>query len=219
MENQTSPLSVKKGQIAEIEIQTGREEVEAYFTTIDMIVDDILGLSLPQKNGSYLQLKNGTQIKIILFLDGQGYKYPSTILNCFEVPVPMCLVKKPVDSFVVEKRAWVRISVNMGVHYSLLNQTSSKMTLGQIMNISAGGILLVTSDRLMVGEKLRITLNLDNYGVIEVLGNVVRVIPKQIGDEQKYFSGIDFFDIDELKRNLLHEWIFEHIRNEVTSPA
>jgi hypothetical protein len=93
-------------------------------------------------------------------------------------------------------RKYIRIELSAPVHFRILTCTKGKIKLprdqvsGKILNLSEGGVLLLTRSIVPEEDFVLLTLNLNKLVVLEgVLGKIKRVEPSEEGD---FLVGIEF---------------------------
>ena len=116
-----------------------------------------------------------------------------------------------------EKRIYRRLDVKVNVRYrvvksegELINKAVSPEQLSVTKNISAGGLLFVADEPLIVGAVLELTIELpDGTGAIECLVRVVRTA--EHAEQGKYDIAVCFLDITGAQRARLNKFTEEGI--------
>jgi len=101
-------------------------------------------------------------------------------------------------------RRYVRIEISSPVHFRVLQLHRGKIRLskrqipGEILNLSEGGVLLVTEHSVPEEGFILLSLNLNKLVVLEgVLGKIKRVEPSPEGD---FLMGVEFVSKKELEK-------------------
>ena len=107
-----------------------------------------------------------------------------------------------------ERRQFPRFSVDLPVEYE---QIDSFIPAGRVLNVSEGGLLIYFSERMEIGQHLKLRLFFSGTGsnvkVIEALVEVVWVEidgGKELGD---YRSGVKFIHITPENMNCLKTFL------------
>jgi c-di-GMP-binding flagellar brake protein YcgR len=96
-----------------------------------------------------------------------------------------------------EKRRYKRVRVSIPVEiFDILN---NKYILGRIIDISAGGVAVVTNEKLEVHTPISLNFELVGMKYEKIPADVVREIEK----EDKYYLGIAFFNMSIEKQEEL----------------
>ena len=89
-----------------------------------------------------------------------------------------------------DKRKHKRVRVSVPVEiYDVLN---NKNIIGRIVDISAGGVAVVTNEELPTDTPISLTFEVEGIRYSRVSADVVREIKK----EENYYLGIAFFNMD-----------------------
>lgn len=100
-----------------------------------------------------------------------------------------------------EKRRFIRFEIALKVHYYVQKEPKTEKT-GITRDVSAGGMHLVTQERLETGSKVELKLFIPEALNPAHLAGIV-LWSKEIADAKKpsYSSGIEFGDIEEDNKN------------------
>lgn len=77
---------------------------------------------------------------------------------------------------------------------------------GQVIDVSAGGVQLETTQALTAGDRILLRFELPNAGVVEVEGNVVRSHP---GRREGFLSGVQFMSLPAHQESMIVRFIYE----------
>ncbi len=102
-----------------------------------------------------------------------------------------------------EKRRFIRIEITDPLNYSVLKDRAGSYWpkgdgpsyTGSILNISAGGVLIVSQAPLQEGTLVIITMNLQD---VEVIKNVIGIVKRSEQDENDWLIGIEFITRESL---------------------
>jgi c-di-GMP-binding flagellar brake protein YcgR len=109
----------------------------------------------------------------------------------------------------MERRKYKRIDNTFNVRIALSNDPSGyrdiKIDVAKSINISAGGLLLNASEKIGLGEKIRVTfLKPNTFEFFEGFGKVVRSDDTADGS---FLIGIDFIDLNDQEKMKLDYYI------------
>ena len=100
-----------------------------------------------------------------------------------------------------EKRKFIRFYISLKVNY-ILQKTPKTEKTGITKDISAGGIQLLTEERLDVGDKLEMKFYIpEALNPAHLAGIVLWTKEISGGKTPSYSSGIEFKDIEEDNKN------------------
>jgi hypothetical protein len=104
-----------------------------------------------------------------------------------------------------ERRRWPRVEFTAMAHVLLADGVCEVFG---IDNLSAGGALLVGNDALASGAKLRVSLELANYGPITLDAKVVRSTQ---GADGEAISAIAFQISDSNLEDIIHQAVLQRL--------
>ncbi len=117
---------------------------------------------------------------------------------------PAALRETPFPVKTSHGRKYVRIELSSPVKFRLLTCSEGKLkitgeeTSGEILNLSEGGMLLLTDSPVQEQGFALMTLNLNNLAVLDgVLGKIKRVEASEEGD---FLVGVEFTSREELEK-------------------
>ncbi|NIM90680.1 MAG: hypothetical protein GTO17_06990 [Candidatus Aminicenantes bacterium] len=112
-----------------------------------------------------------------------------------------------------EKREFARLDLNVRVDWKRITETPApeQEFSDKTKNISAGGICLVVYEKMEVGEKMQIEMELPSKKVIKAEGKVVWVSEYEISgreEETVYDIGVEFVKISQEERDEINQFVF-----------
>jgi c-di-GMP-binding flagellar brake protein YcgR len=96
----------------------------------------------------------------------------------------------------VERRRYPRFNIDVPIEYYRIEEPADLR--GRVLDISQGGLLIYSSERMDVGERLRLRLFLSmvsEFSTVELLSEVVWVDMRVSEDSGDYRTGVKFVDI------------------------
>ncbi len=195
-----------------IEISAGQHP-GIYTAKIQVAREDIIGTSVPVLNGRMCRLSKGDKVSLVPLAADEADRFPTTVTNFFPTPVSLYIFENPDCEFGADKRTWPRVDTQLGIEYFSLAEGKRSFLPGVASNISGGGLLLDTKDRLQAGERLIVKMTLEKYGQVSATSQVVRCIEKEGADGTHHFSGLNFIDIQDDDRQKILDFIAQLLKS------
>jgi len=87
------------------------------------------------------------------------------------------------------------------------------------VDISGSGISVLLTEGLCKGRLLHLSITFKGSyrGQLDVLGRVVRIVPKEDENDTLYLTGIEFVDLSESEKDLLVQYAFSQHRKHIRS--
>lgn len=204
---------IKVNQNAQMKIIEGIYQ-GVYLTRIEDIAEDIIKIAVPIVQGQLVPINVGTKVEVLVLDYGKAYGFISEVVDRQAVPLPMLKIRFPQKVKKVQRRNFVRVESFLPVQYSDQNKIKQKKEVsiktGKTADVSGGGLCLSTIEPVEHGQQLWLSLQLPNKCTIEAIGKVVRVSDRIVqGTEKRYYSAIQFVEIDERDRDKIISYIFQ----------
>ena len=124
-----------------------------------------------------------------------------------KVPLLVCSKPKKIDK--TSLRRFSRFSVSLPTKYCLSKQ--GDFCFGRLHDLSLTGCYLMTDEEEKIDEGLiiKLLLTIPGEGEIEVEGKVIRIDKTGETEESKTGIAIDYYKLDEEKREILYSYIFQ----------
>lgn len=112
-----------------------------------------------------------------------------------------------------DKREFARLDLNVKVDWKKISETTEPKQefSDETKNISAGGLCLVVYEKLSIGEKVQIEMELPSKEVIKAEGKVVWISEYEISgreEETIYDIGVEFVKISQKERDEINKFVF-----------
>jgi c-di-GMP-binding flagellar brake protein YcgR len=215
-----TPDDFKLNQLAEIIVnEEGYKGV--YASRIEEVNDTTLTLAMPFYRGQIVPLRPGLNIKVSFSKERIVYSFETTILKRVRPPLPLLIVKKPVEAERRQRRAWVRIELSIPVKYrrwklgdSLQSNSDSTadFTETSSIDISGGGMMFTTNEKLQQGDLLFVSLEIPDFGPLNVKSRITRISRTPPAAKAKYFVGVEFLDLRENDQDRIVKIVFDRQR-------
>ena len=196
--------------IVGVEISKGNE-VGLYQAKIQVAREDIIGTTVPIREGKMARLSKGDSVKLVPLAADEADRLATTVMNFYPTPVSLYIFRNPDCEFGADKRAWPRVDSQLKIEYFSLQEGKRSFMPGVAANISGGGILLDSPQALEAGERVIVRLTLEKFGQVNATCQVVRCIEKSAADGVHYFSGLNFIDILDADRKKLLDYIAQQL--------
>lgn len=116
----------------------------------------------------------------------------------------------------VQRREHLRVAMTVPMDYQLVqNAAFGRIKQGVLQDLSGGGCLLRLEEEVAPGTIIRVHLSLEEYGLMEITGRVVRATPAEKRHGGRWHIGIEFYPIGERDRDRLVKFVFNKHREEV----
>jgi c-di-GMP-binding flagellar brake protein YcgR len=125
------------------------------------------------------------------------------IISDVEADQNVVSVKKPFKLQREQKRRFIRLEISEPVSYFLLRDHSGGFWpegdgptyKGSILNLSAGGVLIISQDPIEEGAIVLISMTLQD---VEVLDKIIGIVKRADADEDEWLLGIEFISREYL---------------------
>lgn len=194
----------------EVEVLSEKEYEGSYLCKIEDIENGNVHISLPIEKGHFIPLRSGTLIRINVTQSDGVYSFSEHILKRVMSPYPHFVIKYPQKIQRIQRRNYVRLMLNIPVEFKLEEEENKYR--GVSIDLSGGGVFLITQKQLEIGQKLTIDLKLTNGLDCSNIKSIVkreRVIEGQNGGAVKRNYGIEFVEINQKLREEIISYLFE----------
>ncbi len=151
---------------------------------------------------------------LVIVAVGGYYYYHSKQVSGFEFPgsakPPKPQPSLPNGRRSGQKRDWVRVPAGFSIQYALVATDPAEgpsLHTARLVDISAGGCLLATRNKLNPGEKLKLMLDLPQIPEMVVTGRVVRLV-SHLSEPPVFLTGIEFVNGSHGFRDKINKWVF-----------
>lgn len=193
-----------------LELKLEKPEGNSTFVTrIENIAKGNFQVECPVKITGNGNLIVGDIVEVIINHEDASYAFKGQILEVDGVKENLTTIKPTGKLSRIQRRKFVRLDMGSEVAFSTINLDSDaddfarRKFKGQLLNISAGGVLLVSPQKLSEGDYLLLNFKLKPGSDLENIIGIVKRVDTQ-GDE--YLVGIEF-----LTREQVHEKSHWHI--------
>jgi len=111
----------------------------------------------------------------------------------------------------IERRKYPRLDFNVVAEYEKVSPEKNAPASAQSKNIGAGGICIVSLDKIEVGDTLNLTFSIPSINEwINAKGVVVWVEEYQVGSTETskaYDAGIEFTNIQDFDRDKISKFV------------
>ncbi|MBT9172578.1 MAG: Flagellar brake protein YcgR [Syntrophomonadaceae bacterium] len=184
-------------------------------SSIQELEDDTLSVTVPVRVGQRLMLQPGDRVRVQFVVDDASYYFDTTMLaRKRSNQVALFVLARPSVLARVQRRDFVRFPAALNVIYQLLAQTDAapEAHKGKTVDLSAGGVQIASSFRPAPGDKVQLTLLLEDKHLPE-LHERGEVAWSYWDDWLKMARfGVRFTDISEAERERIMTYIFSCMR-------
>jgi len=116
----------------------------------------------------------------------------------------------------VQRREHLRVAMTMPVDYQLnIDARFGRSRQGVLQDLSGGGCLLLLSEEVQPGAIIRVHLSMEDHGVMELTGRIVRATPVERKKGGRWHVAVEFYPIAARDRDVLVKFVFNKHREEV----
>ncbi|MBI2939775.1 MAG: flagellar brake domain-containing protein [Chloroflexi bacterium] len=208
----TRSLFFEPGARATIELE-GQQE--PYSSRIEDVVDDTLVLAAPMRGGDVIRLEQGQKILLSVMRRMNPYFFETTVVSNRAESTPLLVVKRPPDNTGVPKRQYIRVEVLIDPVQIWVEEDGKygKTIRGMLLNISAGGCLLMARESIPEHANILLKFSLPlNFGQMMVNGETLRTW-ERVGDGGRtYRTSVSFRDVPDKDRDRVIKFVFQRER-------
>lgn len=168
----------------------GRETF--YSSRVEDLRGDRVGLATPMDGAGLVRLAVGRRIWLVVATQEAAFQVPGVVIAETPHPVPITWVGHLGEPERLQRRRFFRVDDPPVAIHSLLLKGADRDIRGRVRNLSAGGMLLETSERLGIGDVLTIDFSLLGAGRWITDAEVVRTEIHEDMSGTKYRYGCKF---------------------------
>ncbi|MCL1853362.1 MAG: flagellar brake domain-containing protein [Peptococcaceae bacterium] len=184
-----------------------------YRTKIEDKDEGTLTIAVPYGESGFLPLRPGEGLDIIFVFKGESYLFPAEILSRQVKALPTFAISEPKTAKRKQRRHYVRIPCLKVVYYQVIGhdtQLGARQE-AHALNISGGGFLLLTSQKLQQEDKLLVQLTFgdDFFEILCLVKRLEAVGSGCKGGCGQYRASVQFLNISERDRDKIVKSVFE----------
>ncbi|NLK51760.1 MAG: hypothetical protein GX295_04855 [Syntrophomonadaceae bacterium] len=209
---------LKVNQLVEIEVVEG-SFTGHYPSRIEEIGEDTLTLAMPLRKGEIVPLRPGDRIKVSFTRDEAGYLFHTRILSRVRTPLPIMIVEKREEAERWQRRSWVRVEITLPIHFRPWKAVRGNDEAEEVpyieaetIDLSGGGILFTTNEKLQEGDYLDLLIDLPEIGPFKMKVRISRIQPAPPTAKKSYMVGVEFLNMREAKRDRIVKVVFDRQR-------
>lgn len=191
-----------------------------YKSNIQNVTDKYISISIPTKDGQYIPLKKDDRIMAIYYNGANVYQFSSVVIDRAVDGIPIINVEIPSKLQKVQRRNHFRIPLIVDVACAIVGKDKSITEIGNnqidffnafTLDVSGGGLKLVTKQKVHRGDKLLITITLKDQS-FSMNGEIARV---EKNKDNTYLCGVNFVNNETKTTEKLVKIIFGIMREQV----
>lgn len=193
-----------------MEIMIDQYPTEQYYSRIEDISLSNMTIAMPMSKGYPVYLNRGGYFYGKVIINGAVYRFKSSLLEKRVHPLPIWIISLPIEIKKIQQRAFVRIEAMLPVKFKIFSNSQDDSPPIAVMtkDISGGGLRIVYKLSLKLGTRLQISIDIPDIGVVETLGEVMRV-DKLDGERDIYGIGVKFLNMPEGLRSKVIKFVFK----------
>lgn len=191
-----------------------------YRCDIQNVTENNIVISIPIKDGQYIPLSKGERITALYYENSNVYEFMSVVTGRGHDRIPVIYIEHPSKIVNVQRRNHVRVPLIADISCALIRKNLPPVEIGNnqidffdafTLDMSGGGIKIVTKQKVSIGDRLLITVSLRDE-TLNMQGKVIR-IEKDI--EKRSVCGVNFIDMDKKTSEKLVRIIFQIMREQI----
>lgn len=180
--------------------------------------DDTIEILTPISQNRLVYLPNDTTLKVIIFKGDAVFDFKAKVIEKKLGTIPTVKLQIVSGLNKTQRRNYFRLKVIKDMEARLVenlkeNKFGEKFK-GNMLDISAGGVLMIASKELQEGDIVEFALPLSSGKNIILFGKIVRK-SYTVNAKYKYEYGLQFENISEFERNEITKYIFEEQRKMI----
>lgn len=191
-------------------------------SSIQNIVGKFIMIGVPIFEGHYLHFSKGDRIDISYYTERSILKFRAKVLGGGDERIPVLVIERPDRVVRIQRRNHVRASHIIDIRFAVIGGTPKIEKVGDTqeqgidffdaytLDISAGGLRIVTKKRLNPDDELILILPI-NDETLTVHGRTVRVDKDEY---KRYICGICFEQMDIKTTEKIVKYIFKVLREQ-----
>lgn len=198
--NQNFELVVKKGPFK-----------GNYLSKIADIGDKYIKVTMPFVRGEIVPLRMGLDLEMYFTGEMAAYSYSTKTIDREFEQVPILILSYPQKKKRIQRREYFRLEVKEEMSYRLLNsdlEPISDMKQATTIDISGGGVKLVSKENIPNGTLLEIYLKITTLENTPIISRVVNIFDLPEGTA----VGVKFIEIANHVREDIISWLFDYQR-------
>ncbi len=175
-----------------------------FITRIENIGKDLFQVECPVKLSSVRDLQPGDVLHAVINRDDASYTFSAQIIEIDAENENLTTIK-PIGAISrSQRRKFVRLDISFDVNFTVidLNAQAENFTggshRGQLLNLSAGGVLLSSTRKLKEGDYLLLNFKLKPGKDLE---NIIGVVKRVDDQDDEYLIGIEFLTKERIRDN------------------
>ncbi len=204
---------LKVNQLIDIEIDNSDMIRERYPSRVEEIRKSHVIVSMPMKHGVLMPLQTGQEVSIVISGKSGFFAGRTRIVSRERNPIPVLVLDMPEELVKADQRRnYVRLGIALPVEFSL-NDTNREPQVekGTTSDISGGGVSIISTVNLDLGDNIDLRLFLGKEDIIECRAEVIRTQRDPV-KSRIFWAGVKFLDISEKQRDRIFNFIFSKQR-------
>lgn len=192
-----------------ITVDEATEQRHVYYSRIEETTEKSITITAPYGQKTFLLPRYQEQYMMRIAGNGCAYLFWTYLLDHARDPIPMWMVAWPTEIRRIQMRSFVRLDIVMEITVQLYTHMEDEPQIIRLFtkDISGNGVSLVWEQPMPIGAWVKIFLPVDSAQIIEVEGEVLRVIPHGV-DDANYAIIVKLKKIQEAARAKLLRFIF-----------
>jgi len=173
-----------------------------FITRVENIGKDKFQVECPVKLSGKRNLQPGDVVEAVINRDDASYLFRARIIEIDAARENLTTIK-PIGALSrIQRRKFVRLDISFNVNFAVIDMNAPTDSFtggsyqGQLLNLSAGGVLLSASKKLKEGDYLLLNFKLKPGKDLE---NIIGVVKRVDAHGDEYLVGIEFLTREQIR--------------------
>jgi c-di-GMP-binding flagellar brake protein YcgR len=195
-------------------IEVSLEGTEEYYVSaVEDITADTIYIAVPYRSQIPLLLSEGDRVNVKYIGDSELFFFETSVVGRREDKVLLFGISFPEKLKRVQRRRDVRLCTLHDVFYAEIPEENERPVFkhANALDLSAGGLRLVTDKPFEVGTRLQLKFQLpvrDTFYEIATKAQVKRQEPILMDNQRVYHLGLEFLELPQNQKDKIFSYIF-----------
>lgn len=183
-----------------------------YSMVQDVYSEDEMLITMPMDGTKLVLVGINEDIQVVFYRDEGQFVFDALVLSRNKVDnIFVIHIRKTSDFKRIQRRSYFRLKVTMPLNFELKSGEPQEKYNGFILDISGGGMRILTDKELHLRESIICSFDIPEQGTVSVSGKVVRVL-RAHDESYSYDIGLSFDDSQDYTQEKIIKYVFDQQR-------
>ncbi len=169
-------------------------------------------IGVPQFAGRTVTFPPESEVEVTFGVSGRGlFRFSALVEGETRIPAPALKLRLTGQITREQQRRFFRLGTHLQINFRVITEPGAHRSfithVGHTADLSAGGMLFVTTDEQLVeGDIIELDFLLGDTEILGVLAEVVRAVHESDG---QHTVAVSFVDLDRRTEAAIVKWIFQ----------